>query len=126
MSGKRCRSSSSSLLASWWACASDASGPSDTDAEHATVVAEKLRAAIAEITVAGVDRGLTASLGIATIPQHAGDGDQLVRTADRALYVAKTSGRNRVEITITSSGREPEPTSQHGEAGEPPGLRGPC
>jgi diguanylate cyclase (GGDEF)-like protein len=69
----------------------------DTNTEAALVVAEKIQATIAKISVSGVDQAITASLGIATIPQHAGDGDQLVRSADRALYLAKTNGRNRIE-----------------------------
>lgn len=71
----------------------------DTDTSQAAIVAEKVRAAIAAVTVSGVQREITASFGIATIPDHAPDGDQLVRAADRALYVAKTNGRNRCEIT---------------------------
>ena len=55
------------------------------------------------------EREITASLGIAAIPEHAGDGDQLVRSADRALYVAKTNGRNRTEIAVPNSSRDPEP-----------------
>lgn len=75
----------------------------NTDTESALVVAEKIRAAISDITVTGVDRAITASLGVATIPHHASDGDQLVRTADRALYLAKTNGRNRVEAGTATS-----------------------
>ena len=75
----------------------------DTDAESAVVVAEKIRAAIAEIVIPGVERPITASLGIASIPQHAGDGDHLIRSADRALYSAKTNGRNRAEIAVANS-----------------------
>jgi diguanylate cyclase (GGDEF)-like protein len=81
----------------------------DTDADRAAMAAEKIRVAISQITVSGVDRDITASLGIATIPEHAGDGDQLVRSADRALYVAKTNGRNRAEIAVATSAPEPEP-----------------
>jgi diguanylate cyclase (GGDEF)-like protein len=77
----------------------------DTDTDAALAVAEKIRAAIADLSVFGVDRAITASLGIATIPRHAGDGDQLVRSADRALYLAKTNGRDRVE-TATASSRD--------------------
>jgi predicted signal transduction protein with EAL and GGDEF domain len=39
---------------------------------------------------------VTASLGIATFPQHASSRDTLVLAADRALYDAKNSGRNCV------------------------------
>jgi predicted signal transduction protein with EAL and GGDEF domain len=39
---------------------------------------------------------VTASLGIATFPQHASSRDTLVVAADRALYDAKNAGRNCV------------------------------
>ena len=80
----------------------------DTDAERARVVAEKIRAAIDEISVSGVQRGITVSLGIVAIPEHAGDGDHLVRSADRALYLAKANGRNRSEVSVTSAANTPE------------------
>jgi diguanylate cyclase (GGDEF)-like protein len=82
----------------------------NTDTQHATAVAEKILAAVAAITVPGVERDITASLGIATIPDHAGDGDGLVRSADRALYAAKTNGRNRAEIAITGTRYDPKTT----------------
>ncbi len=75
----------------------------DTDTDAAYLVAETIRAAIARITVSGVDREITASLGVATIPRHAGDGDALVRSADRALYLAKANGRNRTETAMVAS-----------------------
>jgi diguanylate cyclase (GGDEF)-like protein len=75
----------------------------DTGTEDALIVAEKIRAAIADLSITGVDRAITASLGVATIPHHAGDGDQLVRAADRALYLAKTNGRNRVETSTATT-----------------------
>ncbi|HWF34822.1 MAG TPA: diguanylate cyclase [Solirubrobacteraceae bacterium] len=83
----------------------------DTETEGAALLAEKIRVAIAEIAVPGVEREITASLGVATIPHHAGTSDQLVRNADRALYVAKTNGRNRVEIAVALAAerREAEP-----------------
>jgi len=39
---------------------------------------------------------LSASLGIAGFPGDAGDGEELIRAADRALYRAKAEGRDRV------------------------------
>ena len=69
----------------------------DTDREGAILVAEKLRQAIARIALSGLDRSLTASLGVATMPPEGCDADALMRLADRALYAAKAGGRNRVE-----------------------------
>ncbi|MEO5658116.1 MAG: diguanylate cyclase [Nitrospiria bacterium] len=40
--------------------------------------------------------GLTASLGVATYPQHGRDKEALLRAADYALYQAKAQGRGRV------------------------------
>jgi diguanylate cyclase (GGDEF)-like protein len=69
----------------------------DTDRAGATVVAETIRAAVELVKVSGVDRAITASLGIAVTPDDAGDSTKLIRTADRALFTAKAGGRNRVE-----------------------------
>jgi diguanylate cyclase (GGDEF)-like protein/PAS domain S-box-containing protein len=41
---------------------------------------------------------ITASLGVASFPEHAATADALIKTADRALYRAKGEGRNRVII----------------------------
>lgn len=64
----------------------------DCGPERALVVAERLRAAVASASAA---RPLTASAGVASFPEHAGDGHALVRAADDALMVSKRSGRNR-------------------------------
>jgi len=70
-----------------------------TTREGAAALAEKIRASIALISVAGVERSITASLGVAALPEDASDGDELLRAADRAMYEAKSHGRNRVETT---------------------------
>ena len=42
---------------------------------------------------------VTASFGIASYPESGADGaDALIRLADRALYRAKRTGKNRVEL----------------------------
>jgi len=69
----------------------------DTDREGAQLVALKLRSAISDIAVPGVSRRITASFGVAAIPHDAGEPEQLLREADRALYSAKANGRDRVE-----------------------------
>src|SRR5918911_607480 len=66
-------------------------------AEGALIVAERLRRRIELMEVPGVGH-VTASLGIASFPQHASSRDSLVLAADRALYHAKNAGRNCVCI----------------------------
>jgi diguanylate cyclase (GGDEF)-like protein len=68
----------------------------DTDHDGALQAAETMRASFDGMTVPGVTAHITASLGVATLPDHAADGASLIRAADRALYLAKAAGRNRV------------------------------
>jgi diguanylate cyclase (GGDEF)-like protein len=72
----------------------------DTDHEGAVQAAETLRARLDGLAIPGVIAHLTASLGVATLPDHAADGPALIRAADRALYVAKADGRNRVRAAV--------------------------
>src|SRR5919202_168159 len=83
----------------------------DSGREGALRAAEKVRTAIEGIKVAGVDRAITASLGIAVMPDHAADPDGLLRQADRALYSAKAAGRNRTHVVSVD---EHEPASTDG------------
>ena len=69
----------------------------NTNTDGAQRVAETIRAAISAIAIPKVDRPITASLGIAILPDHAGDATSLLRHADQALYIAKKTGRNRTE-----------------------------
>jgi len=63
--------------------------------EGAQVVAERLRARIEQIEIPGFGN-LSASIGIASFPEHASTRAQLITAADAALYSAKRTGRNRV------------------------------
>ena len=75
----------------------------DTDRGGALEVAEKLRRTIerAEIREVGT---ITASFGVAALPEDAVEPEQLLRKADRALYAAKARGRNRVELAVSATG----------------------
>src|SRR3989475_7022053 len=70
------------------------------DAASARRVAESIRAAIAEARVlegSDVDvSAVTASLGVATFPEHAADAEGLFRAADAAMYAVKRRGKNGV------------------------------
>lgn len=81
----------------------------DTPREQAGVVAEKLRALIAEAVVGA--EGVTASFGVATLPDDATDPDSLLRKADRALYLAKRTGRNRVALATAVTVDVAEPAA---------------
>jgi diguanylate cyclase (GGDEF)-like protein len=78
----------------------------DTDNAGATQVAEGVRAAIASISLPGVDQPITASVGVAVLPDHAGEATTLFRMADRALYAAKKGGRDRVESATRYQGED--------------------
>jgi diguanylate cyclase (GGDEF)-like protein len=80
-------------------------------------IAQRVRVAIADITIAGVDVAVTASLGVSEYPDHASTPERLERLADAALYVAKRSGRNRTEIadpTIQPTAADIVATNGHG------------
>jgi diguanylate cyclase (GGDEF)-like protein len=67
-----------------------------TNAQHAMSIAEKLRKMVAGWQFPGVPRTVTISAGAAAFPDHGITRDDLVRAADAALYAAKQAGRNRV------------------------------
>ena len=75
----------------------------DTEIAAALEIAERVRAAIAEISLPGSDVSVTASFGVAGFPDHASTLDRLERLADAALYLAKRQGRNRVELAEPAS-----------------------
>jgi hypothetical protein len=75
----------------------------DTEIPVALRIAERVRAAIAEMSLPGIDVTVTVSVGVAGYPEHASTPDRLARLADAALYLAKRQGRNRVELAEPSA-----------------------
>ena len=69
-----------------------------TDAEHAAGVTEKLRRMVETWQFPGVPRTVTVSAGVAAFPEHGTTRDELVRAADNGLYAAKQAGRNCVRV----------------------------
>lgn len=67
----------------------------------AASVAESIRAAMADESVARSGQtpaGVTVSVEVAGYPDHGGAADRVLANADKALYLAKGLGKNRVEI----------------------------
>jgi diguanylate cyclase (GGDEF)-like protein len=74
----------------------------ETNRLGAAVLGERIRAAIEheQIVVDGRDIPVTVSIGIATLAAEDVESiDQLLNIADRRLYLAKNSGRNRICVS---------------------------
>jgi diguanylate cyclase (GGDEF)-like protein len=85
-----------------------------TAQDEALIVAEGIRAAIGRIQVPQLDRSISVSIGISVFPDDATDATSLMENADRALYAAKASGRNRIEVAdgVGVLGREHRPSTE--------------
>jgi len=74
----------------------------ETDADGASVVAERVRRRISSLEIREPKTGkpikITASLAVASYPQHSGDPQGLLEAASEALIQAKEDGCNRVLI----------------------------
>jgi diguanylate cyclase (GGDEF)-like protein len=88
----------------------------DTDRTGAVRLAEKVRERMSGLTVPGVERKITASFGVACFPDDAVDAVAIMRSADRALYAAKSRGRDRIEASSTGA---PSPPPEGAPAGRP-------
>ncbi len=73
-------------------------------------VAEKLRKKVEEMSLTAISNEnppkITCSLGISVYPLHGNNIDKLIQSADKALYKAKNSGRNRTCIFGDDNERE--------------------
>jgi diguanylate cyclase len=93
----------------------------DTGRDGARTAAEKLRAAVAAVQAGDIGQ-ISASLGVAIMPDDATDAESLLREADAALYAAKEQGRNCIAVYTPDdefprhSQRRPHVDSRPGEA----------
>jgi len=67
------------------------------DSQSAMQAAERIRAAIEAEPIPQVKK-ITASIGVVTFGEHTDNIDELLEMADKAMYDAKKSGRNRVKL----------------------------
>jgi diguanylate cyclase (GGDEF)-like protein len=73
-------------------------------AEQASIALERVREALRHALTSSGAVFFTASIGIASHPSHGSTLDDLVQAADRALYRAKTNGRDRIELAAGAAG----------------------
>ncbi len=72
----------------------------DTGGEGAFAVGERVRDRIAAykfLAGDGLDIHLTASVGLATLPDAAASAEELIEAADKAMYGVKDSGKNGIQ-----------------------------
>lgn len=76
-----------------------------TDTNEGEAIAERIRDIVERTTSAtgGHDLKVTVSLGVASCPENARTLRALVAEADKALYEAKYSGKNRVAVSRAGS-----------------------
>ena len=77
----------------------------DCSLEDALEKAEILRERIESLS-AGHECAISASLGVATVPETATSATDILPIADAALYAAKKAGKNRVLASEKRSGRD--------------------
>ncbi|MDZ3835891.1 MAG: EAL domain-containing protein [Rhodospirillales bacterium] len=66
--------------------------------ESATFLAQRIRRTLAEpFDIAGFEQSVSASIGTATYPRHAGDARSLLIAAEQALAAAKLQGADRIQ-----------------------------
>lgn len=71
----------------------------NSDKNSARAVAERMRQTVASHSFQDIASAVTVSIGISGMPDaNIRNVDELIRCADIALYRAKQSGRNRVEV----------------------------
>ena len=77
----------------------------DTGRDGAVSVAVRIRERVQEhvfLASEGLTERLTASVGVATLPDVAGSAEELIRAADMAMYRVKEAGKNGIQVAQPS------------------------
>jgi diguanylate cyclase (GGDEF)-like protein len=80
----------------------------ETDPTGGWVLAEKIRLGVAARKIEGLAARPTVSVGVVAYPRDGATADDLMISADRAMYLSKRAGRNRV-AGPESEGAAPTP-----------------
>lgn len=76
----------------------------NTRLDDAFTLLEELRRRVAALAFEDIaNLHLTCSVGLAAFPANGSNDVELMRAADQALYVAKSSGRNKVALPLADS-----------------------
>jgi diguanylate cyclase (GGDEF)-like protein len=107
----------------------------ETDYVGAFVVAEKVKAGSEDVGLALGDGELltSVSIGLVSHPEDGGTVDELVASADRAMYHAKALGKNQISgnprgrrVAALPPGTEPEPAARAVAIAPLPGAAAPA
>lgn len=80
----------------------------ETGSDGATAVAERVRERIAAhdfLQADGLRIHLTASVGVATLPDVAGSEEALIQAADQAMYRVKERGKNGIQVAVADNAK---------------------
>jgi len=79
----------------------------ESSSENAVIRANELREATKKMEMGYQNSSLgtlTLSIGVATFPEHGETVEELLKTADKCLYTAKSAGRDQVSLATRRSG----------------------
>jgi diguanylate cyclase (GGDEF)-like protein len=82
----------------------------DTGGDGAYSVGERIRERICAhrfLVGDGLDIHLTASVGVATLPDVAASAEELVQAADKAMYQVKDAGKNGIQVATVAADSDP-------------------
>lgn len=83
----------------------------ETELAEAAIFAERLRAIVATLVVEGregIQSNVSSSFGVAACTAEQQGFEQVLSNADKALYLAKKKGRNRVECFLSCHAADPD------------------